>query len=97
MLEVRQLALDSCEERGWPAPSFLKVDVEGGAAGVFAGAHEFLKRCRPVIYIEMHSTEERAAVRDLLGRYDYRAFSIDGGPIDDPTAAHLTQLVCRPA
>lgn len=97
VLEVRQLALDSYEERGWPAPSFLKVDVEGGAAGVFAGAHELLKRCRPVIYIEMHSPDERAAVRDLLGRYDYRAFSIDGGPIGDPTAAHLTHLVCRPA
>ena len=97
VLEVRQLVLDSYEERGWPAPSFLKVDVEGGAAGVFAGGHELLKRCRPVIYVELHNAEERAAVRDLLGRYDYRAFSVDGRPIDDPTAAHLTQLVCRPA
>ncbi len=97
VLEVRQLVLDSYEERGWPPPSFLKIDVEGGAAGVLEGGRELLTRCRPVIYIELHSADERAAVRDLLERYDYRASSVEGGPIEDPTAAHLTQLVCRPA
>ncbi|MDP2376435.1 FkbM family methyltransferase [Reyranella sp.] len=97
ILEVRQIALDSYEKLGWPAPTFLKIDVEGGAAGVFGGGHELMKRCRPVVYIELHSLEEREAVRDLIARHDYRAFSVEGSPIEDPTAAYLTQLVCRPA
>jgi FkbM family methyltransferase len=97
IMEVRQVALDSYEKRGWPAPSFLKIDVEGGAPGVFEGGHEVMKRCRPLVYIELHSLEERMAVRDLVARHDYRAFSVDGAPVEDPTAAHLTQLVCRPA
>lgn len=97
VMEVRQLALDSYEEQGWPAPSFLKIDVEGGAAGVFAGGHELIRRCRPVIYIELHSDEEHEAVRDLLTRHAYRAFSVEGVPVADSVAAHFTQLVCRPA
>jgi len=97
ILEVRQLALDSYEKQGWPMPSFLKIDVEGGAAGVLEGGAELLKRCRPVVYIELHSVEEREAVRDLVARHDYRAYSVDGAPVEDPTAAHITQLVCRPA
>lgn len=96
VLEVRQLALDSYEKQGWPPPTFLKVDVEGGAAGVFEGGHELMKCCRPVVYVELHSLGERVAVRDLVARHDYRAFSVEGSPVVDPTAAHLTQLVCRP-
>ncbi len=97
VMEVRQLALDSYEQQGWPAPTFLKIDVEGGAAGVLAGGHELIRRCRPVIYIELHSDAEHEAVRDLLTRHDYRAFSVEGMPVVDLAAAHFTQLVCRPA
>ncbi len=96
VMEVRQLALDSYDKQGWPAPTFLKIDVEGGASGVFAGGQEFIRRCRPVIYIELHSNEEREAVRDLLTRHDYRAFSVEGVPVADPTTAQFAQLVCRP-
>lgn len=47
VLEVGKVVLDSYEEQGWPMPSFLNVDIEGGAAGVFAGVLDLLKRCRP--------------------------------------------------
>ncbi|MDI1284428.1 MAG: FkbM family methyltransferase [Reyranella sp.] len=96
VMEVPQLALDSYEQRGWPAPSFLKIDVEGGASAVFAGGQELIKRCRPAMYIELHSNEEREAVRGLLARHDYRAFSMKGVAIADPTVIHHTQLFCRP-
>jgi FkbM family methyltransferase len=96
VMEVHQLALDSYDEQGWPAPSFLKIDVEGGASAVFAGGHELIRRCRPAIYIELHSNEEREAVRTLLAQHDYRAFSMTGVAIADPTVLHYTQLFCRP-
>lgn len=96
VMEVRQLALDSYEKQGWPAPSFLKIDVEGGASAVLAGGHELIRRCRPAIYIELHNDEEREAVRGLLARHDYRAFSMRGVVIADPTVIHHTQLFCQP-
>lgn len=96
VIEVRQLAIDSYETHGWPPPSFMKIDVEGGAAGVFAGGHALIQRCRPVVYIELHSDGECKAVGDLLVRHNYRAFSVDHAPVDNPAATHLTQLLCRP-
>ena len=97
VMEVPQLTLDSYEKQGWPTPSFLKIDVEGGAPAVFAGGHELIKRCRPAIFIELHSNEEREAVRSLLARHDYRAFSVTGVAIADPKMLHHNQLFCRPA
>ena len=96
VIEVRQLAIDSYETHGWPPPSFMKIDVEGGAAGVFAGGHALIQRCRPVVYIELHSDGECKAVGDLLVRHNYRAFSVDDAPVDNPAVTHLTQLLCRP-
>ncbi len=96
VMEVNQLALDSYEQQGWPAPSFLKIDVEGGASAVFAGGHELIRRCRPAIYVELHNHEEREAVRGLLARHDYRAFSMRGVAIVDPTVIDHTQLFCCP-
>lgn len=94
---VRQVRLDSWQAQGWPAPTFLKIDVEGGAPGVLAGAHALLQACRPTIYIELHSDGERAAVRDLLRDHDYRAWSLDGEAVTDPTVQTITPLLCRPA
>ncbi|CAN5830298.1 FkbM family methyltransferase [soil metagenome] len=94
---VKQVPLDSYKARGWPAPTFLKIDVEGGAPGVLAGAREMLQACRPTIYIELHSEAERAAVRDLLRDHDYRAYSLDGQAVADPTVQMITPLLCRPA
>ncbi len=96
VLEVRLVALDDYEQKGWPAPSFMKVDVEGGAPGVFKGAARLLAKCRPVIYVELHSLQEREAVRDLLVSHAYRAYTMNDEPVDDPVAADITPLVCRP-
>lgn len=97
VMEVRQLVLDSYEAQGWPAPTFMKIDVEGGAAGVIAGGHELIRRCRPVIYIELHSDEEYEAVQALVVRHNYRAFSVEGMPVALPTTNFVTQLLCRPS
>jgi len=77
-IRVQQLRLDPYDGRGWPAPSFLKVDVEGGAPAVLAGASGLFESCRPTVYIELHSGDEQLAVRDLLRRHRYRAYSLAG-------------------
>ena len=73
-VHVRQLTLDSYKSQGWPTPSFLKVDVEGGASGVFEGARDVLNSCRPVVYVELHSGDEQRAVREFLLQHNYHAF-----------------------
>jgi FkbM family methyltransferase len=95
-IKVQQIRLDSYKVRGWPAPSFLKIDVEGGAAAVLSGAGNIFMSCRPTVYIELHSRDEQAAVRDLLRDHRYRAYSLAGQAVEDPTVQWVSPLLCRP-
>jgi FkbM family methyltransferase len=52
---VRVTTLDQdIEERGLPAPTFLKIDVEGFELDVLRGAAQTLARGRPALFIEIH-------------------------------------------
>jgi FkbM family methyltransferase len=46
------VALDSFD---LPAVDFIKIDVEGGQLEVLEGARETLKRCRPLLWIELRA------------------------------------------
>ena len=93
---VAVLRLDSFRERGWPPPSLLKIDVEGGAEAVFAGAHEVLSVHRPSFYIEIHDEREQAALKHAMQLHRYRATSPTRGIVDDPTAQWVSPLYCEP-
>lgn len=95
-IKVQQVTLDSYCAQGWPAPTFMKIDVEGGAPAVLKGARGLLESCRPTIYIELHSSGEQAAVRDLIRDHRYQAYSLDGHLVGDPTAQWVSPLLCRP-
>lgn len=60
----------------WPAPDFLKIDVEGAELMVLRGADKILRQDRPVIYIEVNA-DNREAATDIFKRYNYQLFSID--------------------
>lgn len=93
---VTVLRLDSYKEHGWPPPSFLKIDVEGGAGAVFAGAGEVLSVHRPSFYIELHDEPEQLALKQAMERYRYRATSPSLGNVEDPTAQWVSPLYCEP-
>ena len=95
-IKVQQVRLDSYKAKGWPAPSMMKVDVEGGARAVLLGAQDVLNSCRPVVYVELHSGDEQMAVCDLVRRHRYRAYSLDGDVVEDPSAQWINPLICRP-
>jgi len=54
-VNVRVTTLDKdIEERGLPAPTFVKIDVEGFELDVLRGATQTLARVRPSLFIEIH-------------------------------------------
>jgi FkbM family methyltransferase len=95
-IAVRTVRLDNYNVEGWPAPQFLKIDVEGGAGSVLRGAQNLIAQCRPAIYIELHGPTEQKAVRDLLKAFRYKAQTLSGMEVSDPTIGWSNPLVCTP-
>lgn len=97
--QVRLVRLDDHERHGWPVPQLIKIDVEGGAGAVLAGAERLITTNSPTIFVELHGPEERAAVKRLLDTHGYSACTPQGEPVPDPASASASAsvLVCRPA
>jgi hypothetical protein len=64
-------------------PALVKIDVEGAEAMVLSGARETIRRHRPVIFAEVHSTSLLEQCRKLLEAEGYAIELI----ATDPTAA----------
>lgn len=62
---------------GRPAPSFVKVDVEGGEVDVLVGAERLLAAGRPVVAVEVRR-DAAAWVARLAGRLDYAVEELRG-------------------
>lgn len=83
-------------DRDWPPVSLVKIDVQGAEMRVLKGAAELLRRCPPVLYIEIDDaalseagTSAKALVDHLFG-LGYEMFELAGsGPahIDPESAA----------
>lgn len=60
-----------------PAPTFIKLDVEGAEAEVIRGATQTLRAARPVLVVELHGTADE--VQRLLIELDY-SVTVSSGP-----------------
>jgi FkbM family methyltransferase len=60
----------------WPAPDFVKMDIEGAELLALKGANRLLEVIRPVIYIEV-GEQTRLHVTELLRRFKYRLFRLN--------------------
>jgi len=96
-ISVRAIRLDDYMSENWPVPQFMKIDVEGGAGSVLDGAQTLIGLHRPTICIELHGPDEQQAVRELLTKYGYKAQTLSGAAIPDPTAGWFSPLVCKPS
>ncbi len=62
-----------------PAPSVLKIDVEGAEAAVFAGAEELLATAKPVVLCEVYE-ENADFVTQILLQHGYTLYDWDTHP-----------------
>ena len=69
-LTVQTKTLDSFLSK-YPAPAYLKIDVEGFEMDVLCGASQILREIRPKIIIETHSSQLKKEVTHFLDGYDY--------------------------
>lgn len=87
-IEVRCESVDHLISLGPPPPDVLKIDVEGAAADVIAGAEHLLNRSRPSIYLELHALSRSDPELELLGRlrseWNYKITDITGGLDREP-------------
>ena len=66
-VEVRAIRLDDFVTEGNPPPSVVKIDVEGHGARCLSGMKQIIDCHQPVLFMEVHNTEEERAVTGLTG------------------------------
>lgn len=92
-LAIETSTIDTLIREGHPRPQFMKIDVEGAAARVLAGAQALVSRAdAPVIYIELHGPEERRGVKEHLLDLGYALWALDGARVEDPEAGRHVAL-----
>lgn len=76
--DVEITSIDELVEKGaLPAPTFLKIDVEGGEMAVLRGARKIIASQRPRMILATHGDDIDAECRALLGEWNYDLQDID--------------------
>lgn len=82
--EVEAIPLDAwARDTAAPAPSVIKIDVEGAEGAVLRGAEETLATARPVLFLALHGDEARRECREVLDRRGYRVRSLEPAPPEE--------------
>ena len=74
----------------------IKIDVEGAAGFVFAGAAKVLSQMRPKIFIESRGPQKKTALDVAMREHGYRAFDSDGKHIESVVQSWHSTIICRP-
>ena len=84
-VDVEAVTIDGVlRERGWPAVSLMKIDVQGAEERVLKGAMETLGQLRPAVFMEVDDAALRAmassaeSVLNLMFSCRYEAYRIGG-------------------
>ena len=75
-IAVDAVALDDLVGSERP-PDFIKCDVEGAEAAVFAGAEILLRTRRPILLVEMHSAEDHRLLTRKFLEFGYHCRDLD--------------------
>jgi len=77
-----------------PAPSVIKLDVEGHEVSVLRGAKRILEVDRPVVFVAIHDSEARARCIQILETHDYEVEWLESSELV-PTLGALIRVAER--
>ena len=86
LITVPVISLDEFIASGSPAPDLIKIDVEGGEMEVLRGSVRLFETKRPLVIIEIHTTQAREEVHSWLAG---NAYSFAETVLGDPVPARL--------
>ena len=79
VFQVASVTLDQVvDDYGLSPPDLVKMDVEGGEAGILAGARQVLSSYRPILFIAMHGDSQRRSCQQCLTDAGYKLFDLEG-------------------
>lgn len=93
MVSVR--CIDSLARDGLTAADVMKIDVEGAEVEVLEGARKTLRSARPILFIDLHGTNEKVAT--LLRELDYDARAVGQGTAPIESCGWDSQVIAIPA
>ena len=70
-IQVASVTLDDLVGGGAPDPAIVKIDVEGTAGQLLAGAIVTVRRCSPLLIVEVHTRQENEALTAFLQPLSY--------------------------
>ena len=83
-LRVRSFTLDDLTfHDGLPAPTAIKIDVEGAEGAVLRGARRLLTENGPLIFLSTHGPDVHTESCRLLSEFGYRLRPIDAGSVEE--------------
>lgn len=93
-LSVKVVTIDELVHSGEaPAPTHLKIDVEGAELSVLRGGTSTLTVCRPTVFLATHSKDLHRDCCGLLSSLGYRLQPIWGDTLDQADEI----LACPPS
>jgi len=90
--QVQAITIDSLN---LPRLDYLKLDVEGMEELVLEGAKKTIKRCRPIIQLEVLKSDKQNLI-DTLKKYNYVTLNLNQENtlslhVDDPVLSSLKE------
>ena len=93
---VRATTIDALSQQ-WGSPEVVKIDTEGAAGEVLAGARNTALHARPAFLIEVHGPVERTAVQAWAGCSGYTVSDLTGAPVEDLADRHVSPVWLKAA
>lgn len=94
-VKVKSITLDAISDQHSLSPQLLLIDIEGAEIMALQGGLNLIKRCLPVIMVEVHWLGEAFPnfLQSELLPLGYRATSYEGGPLAEGSGRYHALLL----
>jgi FkbM family methyltransferase len=93
--KVFSKSLDDFISAGYPDPDFIKIDVEGAEEFVLKGGSELLIRKKPILFIEIHSTDIGLNCYEILTKIYSSIIVFETGKIPGGREPKICHYICK--